>query len=154
MSSLSLLCWFPLKIQDLRHWSEYRGSTYQGDGCRTKQVTFYSASFCCCKRCCWDVCWFRNRYQQGDLSLTIIPICCLTKSSWILSHTSYFLVSRSYTKLAHFVFSASIKLLIVFTAFEDSKRNSWGNEKPCKQHPRARLPARQAQGSSNLTSTA
>jgi len=34
----------------------------------------------------------------------------------------YSLVSRSYTKLAPFLFSTSITLLIVFAAFEDARR--------------------------------
>ena len=127
---------------------------YQGDGIRTEQVTFCSVLLCSCKRCCWDVCRFRDRNQQGDWSLAVIPVCCLTWSSWLLSHTSYFLVSRSYTKLVPFLFSMSIKLLIVLAAFKDARRNSWGNGKPCKQYPSAHWPAQQAQWSSSLRSTA
>ena len=74
---------------------------------------------------------------------------------------------RQLNPVAHAVFSCvqvvyqvgsfsifrSIAWLIFLAAFEDAKGILWSHEKPCKQHPSARWPARQTQRSSNLRST-
>jgi len=125
----------------------------QWAGGKTRRVTVCSALFCFCKRC-WDTYWSRDRNQQGDWLLTIIPVCCLTWSSWIPSHMPYSLVSRLCTKLARFLLSTSIISLIVSAAFEDSKGIVWNNEKSCKEHPSVLWPVGKAEGSSDLRSTA
>lgn len=134
-----------------RHWSEHTWSTDQGVCGRIERFAVCSASSWCCRRCCWDVYWFCGCNHQGDWPLTSIPVCYLTWSSWKPPHMPHSLVSRSYTKLAPFLSPKSIIWLIVFAAFEDSKGIPWSDEKPCKQHPSAVWPARQAQGSSNLS---
>jgi len=49
-------------------------------------------------RKCWGSYRSRDHHQQGDWSLTIIPVCCLTWSSSILSHMLYSPVFRLCTK--------------------------------------------------------
>ena len=67
-----------------QHWL-YEGSTDQWPSGKTECITVCSALFCFCKWC-WDNHWSRDCNKQGDWLLTVIPVCCLTWSSWVLLH--------------------------------------------------------------------